>query len=133
MNKAFECALILTEKHKILGQQIAKTSNYSDQKELRKKQAAITSQMIDFLEEIQDFKAIIMMKNDLKENYFELINYYSKQILLKINQYQMQIDFLEFESRFTYLDQEAKNNSNQKQDIEFIQEKLNTYYQLIKK
>lgn len=133
MNKAFECALILTEKHKILGQQIAQTSNYSNQKDLRKKQNVITSQMIDFLEEIQEFKSIIMMTNDLKDKYLELINYFSKEISLKINQSKMQIDFLEFESKFTYFEQDSKYNSNLKHDIEVIQEKLNTYYQLIKK
>lgn len=133
MDKAFECALILTEKHKILSQEIAKSSNYSNQKELRKKQAVIASQIIDFLEEIQEFKSIIMMNNNLKEKYFELLEYYSKQISLKINHFKMQIDFLEFESRFTYFDQEEKNYSNKKHDIEIIQEKLNTYYQLIKK
>ena len=133
MDKAFECALILTEKHKILSQEIAKNSNYSKQKELRKKQAIIATQIIDFLEEIQEFKSIIMINTQLKEKYFELLNYYSKQISLKINHYQMQIDFLEFETRCTYFDQEEKNYSNKKHDIEIIQEKLNTYYQLIKK
>ena len=133
MEKAFECALILTDKHKLFNQQIAQSTNYSNQKELRKKQAIITKQMIDFLEEIQEFKSIIFMRNDLKEKYQTLINYYSSQILLKIDQYQMQINFLTFETKFTISDQEQKNNSNKLHDIEYLQDKLSIYYQLIKK
>ncbi|QTV06248.1 hypothetical protein [Faecalibacter bovis] len=132
MNKAFECAVILTEKHKILEQQIVATHSYSSQKELRKKQTVITSQMLDFLAEIQEFKSIILLNNNLKDIYNNLIKYYSKQISLKINRYQMQIDLLKFESNITLFDQESKNYTHQIQEIEIIQGKLNTYYQLIK-
>ncbi|MBS7333650.1 MAG: hypothetical protein KIG88_08675 [Weeksellaceae bacterium] len=132
MNKAFECAVILTEKHKILEQQIVATHSYSSQKELRKKQTVITSQMLDFLAEIQEFKSIILLNNNLKDIYNDLIKYYSKQISLKINRYQMQIDLLKFESNITLFDQESKNYTHQIQEIEIIQGKLNTYYQLIK-
>lgn len=133
MNKAFECAVILTEKHKILEQQIVATHSYSSQKELRKKQAVITTQMLNFLAEIQEFKSIILLNNNnLKDIYNDLIKYYSKQISLKINRYQMQIDLLKFESNITLFDQESKNYTHQIQEIEIIQGKLNTYYQLIK-
>lgn len=133
MKKALECALILTEKHQAFNQKIAQTSSYIDQKELRRKQTIIDQQIIQFLEEIQEFKELIMIQNDLKILYIQLVKYYSKQIHLKINRFQMELDLLEFESKFALNAFSPKKNTSHNHDIEIIQRKLNSYYQLIKK
>ncbi|MBF0596704.1 hypothetical protein [Faecalibacter rhinopitheci] len=133
MKKALECALILTDKHLVISKKIQECSNYTIQKKLRHQQSFIEQQIIQFLEEIQEFKDLIMLQNDLKMLYIKLINYYSKQIHLKINRFQMELDLLEFESKFALTAFSAKKHKIHNHEIEIIQQKLNSYYQLIKK
>jgi len=133
MEKALEFAIILTEKHQNLAHLISKSRDFSSQKELRKKQTEISHQIIEFLEDLQEVNDIIMMKKDLRDQYDYLVNYYSKNIYIKIDQYQLKLDLLKFENNFTssYITQ-TKNNTRI-EDIEMIQQKLNSYYNLIKK
>ena len=133
MEKALEFAIILTEKHQNLAQLISKSRDFSSQKELRKKQTEISHQIIEFLEDLQEVNDIIMMKKDLRNQYNYLVNYYSKNIYIKIDQYQLKLDLLKFENNFTssYITQTKNNTRNE--DIETIQQKLDSYYNLIKK
>lgn len=132
MEKAFECALALKAKHEKIDLQLKQGLNSSLQKELRKKQGEISNQILQFLEEIQEFKSIIRMNQLLKEQYFVLVNYFSKQIHTRIYQTQMQLDFLMFEKRFTQFDLEPNMVLSNQMAIENIQVKLSTYYQLFK-
>lgn len=133
MEKAFECALALKEKHEKIDLQMTQGLNSSKQKDLRKRQAEISNQILQFLEEIQEFKSIIMVNQLLKEHYSDLVNYFSKQIHTRIYQTQMELDFLVFEKKFTQLDSEPNILLSHQVDIENIQGKLSTYYQLFKK
>jgi len=132
MEKAFDCALVLKTKHELLVQQIAESNSSSIQKELRKKQNAIALQIMQFLEDIQEFKSIFMLNQKLKMNYIILVQYFSKQIHTRIYQIQMQLDFLAFEAKFSFNEEEPNNCISHSSNIENIQEKLNTYYQFFK-
>ena len=133
MKKALECALILTERHRAITQKLLNTDLYSKQKDLRAKQMKISHQIIQFLEEIQEFKSFILMNNELSEQYNQLINYYSNQIHTRINQYQLELDLLAFESKFYISSLDPNHFPSPKQDVELIQAKQNSYYNLIKK
>jgi hypothetical protein len=133
MKKALECALILTERHRAINQQLSTSDLYSNQKTLRSKQMEISQQIIQFLDEIQEFKSFILMNGELTEQYNQLINYYSNQIHTKINQYQMELDLLAFESKFYFASSDPNNLPQHKPDVEILQAKQNAYYNLIKK
>lgn len=133
MKKALECALILTDRHRAINQQLLTSDLYSKQKELRAKQMKISHQIIQFLEEIQEFKSFILMNSELAEQYDQLINYYSNQIHTRINQYQLELDLLVFESKFYFSTTEPNHFPSPKQDVELLQAKQNSYYNLIKK
>lgn len=101
MKKALECALILTRKHQLLGDKIALSTDYLKKIELNDKQTEINKQMVDFLIELQEFVEFIKVNQELKLMYTELVNYYFKQIHHQINFYEIELDRLEFESKFS--------------------------------
>ena len=131
MKKALECALILTRKHQLLGDKITLSTDYLKKIELKDKQAEINKQMILFLIEAQEFVESIQLNKEYKLMYSELVNYYFNQIHHQINFYEIELDRLEFESKFSI---NIINNSTcfeKKNEINSVQEKLNSCYQLI--
>ena len=131
MKKALECALILTRKHQLLGDKITLSTDYLKKIELKDKQAEINKQMILFLIEAQEFVEFIQLNKEYKLMYSELVNYYFNQIHHQINFYEIELDRLEFESKFSI---NIINNSTcfeKKNEINSVQEKLNSCYQLI--
>lgn len=133
MEEALKFALILTEKHQLYSELISKSTLFSNQKELRKKQTEISSQIIDFLEDLQEMKDLLLLDIELKNKYTFLINYYSKHIYARINQFQQKIDLLTFENKFVNNSLFQNNFSPESKSIEFIQKKMNSYYNLIQK
>lgn len=133
MEEALKFALILTKKHQYYSDLIGKSTVFSNQKDLRKKQSEISSQMIDFLEDLQEAQALILLDIELKNQYNYLVKYYSKQIYARINQFQQKIDLLTFENKFVNHITLQNNFNNDHQSIEFIQKKMNSYYNLIQK
>ncbi|MCA4809388.1 hypothetical protein IF128_06480 [Empedobacter stercoris] len=131
MKKALECALILTRKHQLLGDKIALSTDYLKKIELNDKQTEINKQMVDFLIELQDFVEFIKVNQELKLMYTELVNYYFKQIHHQINFYEIELDRLEFESKFSInlINQIKRNEKNG--EINSVQEKLNSCYNII--
>ena len=101
MKKALECALILTRKHQLLGDKIALSTDYLKKIELKDKQSEINKQMIEFLVELQEFVEFIRVNQELRLMYVELVNYYFTQIHHQINFYEIELDRLEFESKFS--------------------------------
>ncbi len=131
MKKALECALILTRKHQLLGDKITLSTDYLKKIELKDKQAEINKQMILFLIEAQEFVEFIQLNKEYKLMYSELVNYYFNQIHHQINFYEIELDRLEFESKFSI---NIINNSTcfeKKNEINSVQEKLNSCYRLI--
>ena len=115
MKKALECALILTRKHQLLGDKIALSTDYLKKIELKDKQSEINKQMIEFLVELQEFVEFIRVNQELRLMYVELVNYYFTQIHHQINFYEIELDRLEFESKFSInminqFNQSEKNN-----------------------
>ncbi|CAM3213712.1 hypothetical protein NZD85_12180 [Empedobacter stercoris] len=131
MKKALECALILTRKHQLLGDKIALSTDYLKKIELNDKQTEINKQMVDFLIELQEFVEFIKVNQELKLMYTELVNYYFKQIHHQINFYEIELDRLEFESKFSInlINQIKRNEKNG--EINSVQEKLNSCYNII--
>ena len=131
MKKALECALILTRKHQLLGDKITLSTDYLKKIELKDKQAEINKQMILFFIEAQEFVEFIQLNKEYKLMYSELVNYYFNQIHHQINFYEIELDRLEFESKFSI---NIINNSTcfeKKNEINSVQEKLNSCYRLI--
>lgn len=131
MKKALECALILTRKHQLLGDKITLSTDYLKKIELKDKQSEINKQMILFLIEVQEFVEFIQLNKEYKSMYSELVNYYFNQIHHQINFYEIELDRLEFESKFSI---NVINNSKcyeKKTEINSVQEKLNSCYRLI--
>ncbi len=131
MKKALECALILTKKHQLLGDKYLLSTDYLKKIELKDKQSTINQQMITFLIEIQEYVEFIKLNPNLKTIYTELVDYYFKQIHHQINFYEMELDRLEFESKFSihtinHIKQFEKNS-----EIIMVQEKLHSCYKLI--
>ncbi len=133
MEEALKFAIILTEKHQAYTAQIAQCNLFKNQKELRKKQTEISSQMIDFLEDLQEVEALLLLDIELKNQYNYLVKYYSKQIYARIHQFQQKIDLLNFENKFVNHLTLQNNFNNEYQSTEIIQKKLNSYYNLIQK
>ncbi|WP_312556075.1 hypothetical protein [Empedobacter brevis] len=131
MKKALECALILTRKHQLLGDKITLSTDYLKKIELRDKQVEINKQMVDFLIELQEFIEFIKVNQTLKLMYIELVNYYFNQIHHQINFYEIELDRLEFESKFSinFVHPNKKNEKNC--EINSVQEKLNLCYTII--
>ena len=87
--------------------------------------------MILFLIEAQEFVEFIQLNKEYKLMYSELVNYYFNQIHHQINFYEIELDRLEFESKFSI---NIINNSTcfeKKNEINSVQEKLNSCYRLI--
>ena len=131
MKKALECALILKKKHQLLGDKYLLSTDYLKKIELKDKQSTINQQMITFLIEIQEYVEFIKLNPNLKTIYTELVDYYFKQIHHQINFYEMELDRLEFESKFSihtinHIKQFEKNS-----EIIMVQEKLHSCYKLI--
>lgn len=131
MKEALEFALVLTRKHQLLGNKILQSTNYLEKIELKDKQLEINKQMIDFLIEMQDFISFIKLNPELKLIYRELIKYYFTQIHHQINFYEIELDRLEFESKFSINLISQLNSSEKKREIILIQKKLDSFYQLI--
>lgn len=131
MKKALECALILTRKHQLLGDKIALSTDYLKKIELKDKQSEINKKMIEFLIEVQEFVEFIKVNQELKLMYTDLVNYYFNQIHHQINFYEIELDRLEFESKFSInlINQIKKNEKNG--EINSVQEKLNLCYNII--
>ena len=132
MKKALECALILTRKHQLLGDKIALSTDYLKKIELKDKQAEINKQMIEFLIEMQEFIEFIKLNQELKMIYKELVNYYFNQIHHQINFYEIELDRLEFESKFSINIVNQSKGFEKNSEINSVQEKLNSCYKLIK-
>ena len=132
MKKALECALILTRKHQLLGDKIAISTDYLKKIELKDKQAEINKQMIEFLIEMQEFIEFIKLNQELKMMYKELVNYYFNQIHHQINFYEIELDRLEFESKFSINIVNQSKGFEKNSEINSVQEKLNSCYKLIK-
>ncbi len=132
MKKALECALILTRKHQLLGDKIALSTDYLKKIELKDKQAEINKQMIEFLIEMQEFIEFIKLNQELKMMYKELVNYYFNQIHHQINFYEIELDRLEFESKFSINIVNQSKGFEKNSEINSVQEKLNSCYKLIK-
>ncbi len=132
MKKALECALILTKKHQLLGDKIALSTDYLKKIELKDKQAEINKQMIEFLIEMQEFIEFIKLNQELKMMYKELVNYYFNQIHHQINFYEIELDRLEFESKFSINIVNQSKGFEKNSEINSVQEKLNSCYKLIK-
>lgn len=133
MEEALKFALILTEKHQLYTELISKSTLFSNQKELRKKQTEISSKIIDFLEDLQDMKDLLLLDIESKNKYLFLIKYYSKDIYARINQFQQRIDLLIFENKFVNHSSFQNNIHLETKSIEFIQRKMSSYYNLIQK
>ena len=131
MKKALECALILTRKHQLLGDKIALSTDYLKKIELKDKQSEINKQMIEFLIEMQEFIEFIKLNQELKMMYKELVNYYFNQIHHQINFYEIELDRLEFESKFSINMINQFNQNEKNNEINSVQEKLNLYYTII--
>lgn len=131
MKEALEFALVLTRKHQLLGNKIIQSTNYLEKIELKDKQLEINKQMIEFLIESQDFIYLVKLNHELKLIYTELINYYFTQIHHQINFYEIELDRLEFESKFSINLISQLNSSEKKKEINLIQKKLDSFYQLI--
>ena len=132
MKKALECALILTRKHQLLGDKIALSTDYLKKIELKDKQAETNKQMIEFLIEMQEFIEFIKLNQELKMMYKELVNYYFNQIHHQINFYEIELDRLEFESKFSINIVNQSKGFEKNSEINSVQEKLNSCYKLIK-
>jgi len=131
MKEALEFALVLTRKHQLLGNKIIQSTNYLEKIELKDKQIEINKQMIEFLIEVQDFISFMKLNPELKLIYTELINYYFTQIHHQINFYEIELDRLEFESKFSINLISQLNSSEKKREINLIQKKLDSFYSLI--
>lgn len=131
MKKALEFALVLTKKHQLLGNKIAQSTNYLEKIELKDKQIEINKQMIDFLIELQDFVHFIKINPELKLIYVELINYYFTQIHHQINFYEIELDRLEFEAKFSINLLNKVKSLEKKQEIILVQKKLDSFYRLV--
>ncbi|WP_413532336.1 hypothetical protein [Empedobacter brevis] len=131
MKKALECALILTRKHQLLGDKIALSTDYLKKIELKDKQLEINKQMINFLIELQEFVEFIKVNQELKLMYIELVNYYFNQIHHQINFYEIELDRLEFESKFSINLINQMKLIEKKCEINSVQEKLNSCYNII--
>lgn len=133
MEKALECALILTKKHQELNLQISNEISSQKRQEMKTKQANITHQILTFLEEIQAYKDLFVLNTELEKHYQFLVNYYSKEIYIKINQCQTKLNIIEFEEKITSsLNQSIRINSSRTTQ-KMIKHKLKTYYQFFKK
>ena len=132
MKKALECALILTRKHQLLGDKITLSTDYLKKIELKDKQAEINKQMILFLIEAQEFVEFIQLNKEYKLMYSELVNYYFNQIHHQINFYEIELDRLEFESKFSINIVNQSKGFEKNSEINSVQEKLNSCYKLIK-
>lgn len=132
MKKALDFAIILTEKHQELSLKIGNSCRYTSQKELRKKQLLITEEIIQFLEEVQEYKDVLILDPENKAKYNYLVNYYSIQIHNKINQFQLKKDLISFETRFNIYTINQKETENESCDVEIIQAKMDNYYQFFK-
>ena len=132
MKKVLDFAIILTEKHQELSLKIGNSCRYTSQKELRRKQLEITQQIIQFLEEVQEYKEVLLLNPETKVQYHYLINYYAAQIHTKINQYQLMKDLKSFETKFDLYPSNPNEIENEKHDLEIIQSKMDNYYQFFK-
>ena len=133
MEKALACALILTKKHQQLNLQISKENSMIKRQELKAKQAEITQQIITFLEEMQEYKHLFILNTELENTYNYLVNYYSKEIYIKINQFQTKLNIMEFEQKMiSNIDNSFKNNSF-KSSQKIVKQKIKTYFQFFKK
>ncbi|WP_333660564.1 hypothetical protein [Chishuiella changwenlii] len=131
MKEALEFALVLTRKHQLLGNKIIQSTNYLEKIELKDKQIEINKQMIEFLIELQDFIYLVKLNPELKLIYTELINYYFTQIHHQINFYEIELDRLEFEATFSINLISQLKTSEKKREINLIQKKLDSFYNLI--
>ena len=131
MKEALEFALVLTRKHQLLGNKIIQSTNYLEKIELKDKQIEINKQMIEFLIELQDFIYLVKLNPELKLIYTELINYYFAQIHHQINFYEIELDRLEFEATFSINLISQLKTSEKKREINLIQKKLDSFYNLI--
>lgn len=131
MKKALEFALVLTKKHQLLGNKIITSTNYLEKIELKDKQVEINKQMIEFLIELQDFVHFIKVNPELKLIYSELINYYFTQIHHQINFYEIELDRLEFEAKFSINLINHTKSLKKKREINIVQKKLDSFYNLI--
>lgn len=131
MEEALKFAIILTNKHQAYNDLLMQSNHFSSQKIIRQKQTEISHQVIEFLNELQDVKHIVLKNDSLKSQYLFLLTYYSKHIYIKIEQFQQKLNLLNFEKKFTHSIY-STNNFNIKSDtIESIQQKMNSYYNLI--
>lgn len=133
MEKAIECALILTKKHQQFTIRINTEISTLKRQELKLKQGEITHQIIQFLEEIQEYKHLFVLDTKIEKAYQYLVNYYSKEIHLKINQYQTKLNIITFEEKMTSSFQENQDHFLIKNSQKIIQKKLKTYFQFFKK
>mgnify|MGYP000890006257 CR=1 FL=1 len=131
MKEALEFALVLTRKHQLLGNKIIQSTNYLEKIELKDKQIEINKQMIEFLIELQDFIYLVKLNPELKLIYTELINYYFTQIHHQINFYEIELDRSEFEATFSINLISQLKTSEKKREINLIQKKLDSFYNLI--
>ena len=132
MKKALDFAIILTERHQELTLKIGNSCRYTSQKNLRKKQLEIAKQIIQFLEEVQEYKELLILNPETKLQYKYLINYYAIQIHHKINQYQLKKDLKSFETKFNLFVANQNELVNDNNDLEIIQSKMDNYYQFFK-
>ena len=132
MKKVLDFAIILTEKHQELSLKIGNSCRYTSQKELRRKQLEITQQIIQFLEEVQEYKDVLLLNPETKVQYHYLVNYYAAQIHTKINQYQLMKDLKSFETKFDLYPSNPNEIDHEKHDLEIIQSKMDNYYQFFK-
>ena len=88
--------------------------------------------MIEFLIEMQEFIEFIKLNQELKMMYKELVNYYFNQIHHQINFYEIELDRLEFESKFSINIVNQSKGFEKNSEINSVQEKLNSCYKLIK-
>ena len=87
--------------------------------------------MIEFLVELQEFVEFIRVNQELRLMYVELVNYYFTQIHHQINFYEIELDRLEFESKFSINMINQFNQNEKNSEINSVQEKLNLYYTII--
>lgn len=132
MKKVLDFAIILTEKHQELSLKIGDSCRYSTQKDLRKKQLKITQQIIQFLEEVQEYKELLILNPNTKDQYHYLVNYYAVQIHNKINQFQLKKDLKSFETKFDFNPSNQNKIEKVNNDLELIQSKMDNYYQFFK-
>lgn len=132
MKKALEYAIILTTKHKSITLKIGDSCRYDFQKDLRKKQLLISEEIVQFLEEIQEYKDLLLLDEENKTNYNYLVKYYAQYIYNRINKFQIKKDLISMESKVNIENFNDNYSGNSINNLDFIQTKMDNYYQLFK-